>query len=296
MNSKAFAIFVGAIMVFSVFAGYVMMGSDQGSIPVETTESDSLQDFGATGNLVDWNFDGLGDVLEMAPESTVMAYWLDLNASMNLTRAASASLPQSIGLLYGSQLYSSKIERLAGINFNGSWTEFHWIKPYQIGYGSLVIPYENYMMIPTGNDYVTVLGRPVLFGIQNQVQQVIDVISGGLSAGGFTLVDQRRADLQVAALGRGGNSMPLSGAYDQFYLEAGRENGSDERYDLDARMLSAEAVSSQKFKEIASMNNLSYSAEGPEERIFGSVAKENLQNVLMAVLGSETKSYTKIVE
>lgn len=289
MNSKAFAIFVGAIMVFSVFAGFVLRGSDQGSIPVETSESDSLQDFGATGNLVDWNFDGLGDVLEMAPESTVMAYWLDLNASMNLTRAASASLPQSIGLLYGSQLYSSKIERLAGINFNGSWTEFHWIKPYQIGYGSLVIPYENYMMIPTGNDYVTVLGKPVLFGIQNQVQQVIDVISGGLSAGGFTLVDQRRADLQVAALGRGGNSMPLSGAYDQFYLEAGRENGSDEMYRLDARIVSPGAGSIQKFRDIATRNNLSYQAEGSEIEISGAVDNENLQNVLMTVLGSDVR-------
>jgi len=289
MNSKAFAIFVGAIMVFSVFAGFVLRGSDQGSIPVETSESDSLQDFGATGNLVDWNFDGLGDVLEMAPESTVMAYWLDLNASMNLTRAASASLPQSIGLLYGSQLYSSKIERLAGINFNGSWTEFHWIKPYQIGYGSLVIPYENYMMIPTGNDYVTVLGRPVLFGIQNQVVQVLDVISGGLSAGGFTLVDQRRADLQVAALGRGGKSMPLSGAYDQFYLEAGRENGSDEMYRLDARIVSPGAGSIQKFRDIATRNNLSYQAEGSEIEISGAVDNENLQNVLMTILGSDVR-------
>ncbi len=289
MNSKAFAIFVGAIMVFSVFAGFVMLGSDTGSIPVETEQSDSLENFGATGSLVEWNFEGLGDVLEMAPESTVMAYWIDLNASENLTRAASAFMPQSIGLLYGSQLYSTKIEKMAGINFNGSWTEFHWIKPYRVGYGGLVIPYENYMMIPTGNDYVTVLGKPVLFGLQAQVPQVIDVISGGLPVEGFTLVGDGGADLQVAALGSGGDSMPLAGAYDQFYLEVAAENGSDERYRLDAKMLSPSEESIGKFEDLASSNNLSYSADGSLVEISGAVGNEFLQNVLMAFTGSGTR-------
>lgn len=289
MNSKAFAIFVGAIMVFSVFAGFVMLGSDMGSIPVETEQSDSLENFGATGRLVEWNFEGLGDVLEMAPESTVMAYWIDLNASENLTRAASAFMPQSIGLLYGSQLYSTKIEKMAGINFNGSWTEFHWIKPYKVGYGGLVIPYENYMMIPTGDDYVTVLGRPVLFGLQAQVPQVIDVISGGLPVEGFSLVGDERSDLQVAAFGSGGDRMPLAGAYDQFYLEVAAENGSDERYRLDAKMLSPSGESIRKFEDLASSNNLSYSADGSLVEISGAVGNENFQNVLMAFTGSGTR-------
>lgn len=289
MNSKAFAIFVGAIMVFSVFAGFVMLGSDTSSVPVETEQSDSLENFGATGSLVEWNFEGLGDVLEMAPESTVMAYWIDLNASENLTRAASAFMPQSIGLLYGSQLYSTKIEKMAGINFNGSWTEFHLIKPYKVGYGGLVIPYENYMMIPTGDDYVTVLGKPVLFGLQAQVPQVLDVISGGLPVEGFALVGDERSALQVAAFGSGGDSMPLTGAYDQFYLEIAAENGSDERYRLDAKMLSPSGESIRKFEDLASSNNLSYSADGSLVEISGAVGNENLQNVLMTFIGSGTR-------
>ena len=72
MNQKAFAIFVGAIMVISAFAGFVLRGSDQNSTIV-VSNSDSLQTFGVQGNLVDRNFEGLQDVLEISPESTVMA-------------------------------------------------------------------------------------------------------------------------------------------------------------------------------------------------------------------------------
>jgi hypothetical protein len=285
MNSKAFAIFVGAIMVFSAFAGFVLLGTEQSEIPVAAADSYSLENFKATGNLVDWDFEGLQNVLEMAPENTVMAYWVNLSAPANLTAAARAALPQSMGFSYGSQMYQTSIERLAGIYFNGSWTEMHWIKPYQVGYSSLVIPYENYMMIPTGNDYVTVLGKPVLFGMQEPVERVVDVITGGLSSGHFTLVGEERADLQLAALGLGGKEMPLSGAYDQFYLEISAINGSIERYSLDARLKQPQSEAISKLKDIASASNLSYSAEGAEAVVSGALGQESLQGALMALMG-----------
>jgi len=285
MNSKAFAIFVGAIMVLSAFASFVLRGTDQSEISVEQSSSDSLKAFGMQGNLVDWNFDGISDVLEMAPESTVMAYWVNLSASQNLTNALKTTLPESLGLRYGSQLYSTNIERLAGAEFNGTWTEFHWIKPYQINYNSLVIPYENYMMIPTGTDYVTVLGRPVLFGSQDGVQQVIDVITGGEPANGFTLDDNDTADLQVVALGSGGSSMPLSGVYRQFSLDMLVDNESAGSYSLQARLVQPAGNATERIADIATKNNLSYSSQGSDLEISGHVADENLQNVLMALLG-----------
>ena len=285
MNSKAFAIFVGAIMVLSAFASFVLRGTDQSEISVEQSSSDSLKAFGMQGNLVDWNFDGISDVLEMAPESTVMAYWVNLSASQNLTNALKTALPESLGLRYGSQLYSTNIERLAGAEFNGTWTEFHWIKPYQINYNSLVIPYENYMMIPTGTDYVTVLGRPVLFGSQDGVQQVIDVITGGEPANGFTLDDNDTADLQVVALGSGGSGMPLSGVYRQFSLDMLVDNESEGSYSLQARLVQPAGNATERIADIATKNNLSYSSQGSDLEISGHVADENLQNVLMALLG-----------
>ena len=127
MNQKAFAIFVGAIMIISAFAGFVLRGSNQNETIV-VSNPDSLQTFGVQGRLVDWNFEGLKDVLEMSPESTVMAYWINLTRSQNLTDSAKAALPQSFGLTYGTQLYPTKIERLAEIYFNNTWMEFHWIR------------------------------------------------------------------------------------------------------------------------------------------------------------------------
>ncbi|HNX09436.1 MAG TPA: hypothetical protein PKL29_04925 [Methanothrix sp.] len=272
-------------MVLSAFASFVLRGTDQSEISVEQSSSDSLKAFGMQGNLVDWNFDGISDVLEMAPESTVMAYWVNLSASQNLTNALKTALPESLGLRYGSQLYSTNIERLAGAEFNGTWTEFHWIKPYQINYNSLVIPYENYMMIPTGTDYVTVLGRPVLFGSQDGVQQVIDVITGGEPANGFTLDDNDTADLQVVALGSGGSGMPLSGVYRQFSLDMLVDNESAGSYSLQARLVQPAGNATERIADIATKNNLSYSSQGSDLEISGHVADENLQNVLMALLG-----------
>jgi hypothetical protein len=285
MNSKAFAILVGVLMVFSGFASFVMMGGNQDEVAVVPSGRDSLQTFGVQGNLVDWDFEGLRDVLQMSPESTVMAYWINLSASPNLTDAARAAIPQSLGLNYASQLYSTKIEKLANANFNGTWTEFHRIVPYRVGYNSLVIPYQGYMMIPGGNDYVTVLGKPVLFGTQDSVRQVIDVIDGGLSSQSFTLINEEQADLQVAALGSGGKGMPLSGGYKEFYLSVKAAESQDEGFYVSARYLQPQASVVNRVGEIAAKNNLSYSTKGSDIEISGLVVRGSMQNVLMALLG-----------
>ena len=284
MNQKAFAIFVGAIMVISAFAGFVLRGSDQAETIVPSN-ANSLQTFGVQGNLVDRNFDGLQDVLEMSPESTVMAYWINLTSSQNLTDAAKAALPESLGLTYGSQIYSTKIERLADVYFNSTSLEFHWIQPFPVGYNGLVIPYEGYMMIPAGSEYAMVMGRPVLFGTQDATRQVIDVIAGGLSAGNFTLVDDQQADLQVTALGRGGASMPLSGGYKEFYLGVSVPKDRANGFDLHATYLQPSGSANQRLLDIAGKNNLSYNPKGSEAELSGSVAPENLPNVLMGLLG-----------
>jgi hypothetical protein len=284
-TGKAFAIFVGVIMILSAFASFVLMGGEENQNAITVSGQDSLQTFGVQGRYVEWDFNGLPDVLQMSPESTVMAYWINLSASENLTQAATAALPQSVGLNYGDQIYSNRIEKLADAVFNGTWTEFHAVKPYRVGYNGLVIPYQDYMMIPTGTDYAIVFGEPSLFGSQDSVRQVPDVITGGLSAQSFTLVDDDQADMQVAALGSGGASMPLSGGYREFYLTVKAENGTGQGFDLSARCLQPQASASGKIAEIASQNNLSYSASGSETNISGLVAPENLQRVLTTLLG-----------
>ncbi|MFZ2472416.1 MAG: hypothetical protein WAW52_10805 [Methanothrix sp.] len=284
-TAKAFAIFVGVIMVLSAFASFVMVGGNQNENTVVSSGNDSLQTFGVQGRLVEWDFEGLQDVLQMSPESTVMAYWINLSASQNLTDAATAALPDSLGLNYGNQIYRTNIETLAHIDFNGTWAELHWIKPYSVGYNGLVVPYQDYMMIPAGTDYAITYGKPSIFGTQDSVRRVIDVITGGLSAENFTLVGDEQADLQVAALGSGGSGMPLSGGYKEFYLAVNAAKIPDQGFNLNARYLQPQASLGSKVGEIAAKNNLSYSTIGSEIDISGPVARENLQNVLMALLG-----------
>ena len=278
MNQKAFAIFVGALMVLSAFAGFVFMGGNQ-TAPVAVTAPDSLQTFGVKGQLVDWSFDGLGDVLEMCPENTTMAYWINLSAPGNLTGAASAALPQSFGLQYGSQMYATKIEKLAVAYFNNTWTEFHWIKPFPIAYSGLMVPYKDYMMIPQGTEYATVVGKPTLFGPQEGLKSVLDVISGDMPTDKFTLAAGEQADLQVAALGK---TSIAAGGIKEFYLGvSSTEDGSN----LSAKYLQPDASTIQKVKEIASKYGFSYSSEASVDEITGSVDKDNLSEVLMAIMG-----------
>jgi hypothetical protein len=233
---------------------------------------------------VDWNFDGLQDVLEMSPQSTVMAYWINTTPSQNLTDAARAALPQSLGLTYGPQIYPNEIERLAEVYFNNTLMEFHWVRPFPVGTSGLVIPYQDYMMIPTASEYVKVMGRPTLFGSQEATRQVLDVISGSQPAGNFTLVDDGEADLQVGALGSGGASMPLSGGYREFYLGVSVPEDQANGFNLYAKYLQPTESVDQKVSDIAEKNNLSYSIVGSDAELSGFVVKDNLQNVLAGLL------------
>lgn len=278
MNRKAFSIFVGVVMTLSMFAGYVLIGGQNNSAPVVSTTS-SLQTFGVQGRLVDWSFDSLDDVLEMAPNSTVMAYWINLSASQNLTDAARAALPQSFALTYGSQLYPTKIEKTAAVYFNNTWTEFHWIRPFRVGYSGLVLPYENFMMIPSARGYASVMGMPTLFGPEDGLKGVLDVILGALPSDKFTLQRGEAADLQLAALGAG------AAGYKEFYLGAsGSKAGAEGGFNITARWLSPDASSEQKAKDLAGKHGLAYFTKGSVAEVSGTVAAGDLKGVLSAFL------------
>jgi hypothetical protein len=181
MNQKKgltlLAIFIGVMMVLSAFPSFIMRGGNEAGI-VPPAAQVSVDTFGVQGKLVDTSFNSLDDVLRMSPESTTLAYWIDLEKSQNLTDAAQGALPAAIGLSYGDRIYQNKIERMGAVYFNDSSAEFHWITPYRVAYNSLVVPYDGYMMIPQSSDYSMVLGRPVLFGPQKSLEGVLDVVSG----------------------------------------------------------------------------------------------------------------------
>jgi hypothetical protein len=279
MNQKAFAILVGAIMILSAFAGFVLRGGDENQPVAQPT---SLESFGVQGRLVDWSFDSLSDVLEMSPESTSSAYWLNMTVSSNLTDAARAALPESFGLTYASQLYPVKVQRLASAQFNDSWAEFHWITPFRVAYEGLVIPYQGFMMIPTSPNYVAVMGRPTLFGPQTSLESVLDVISGGFSTDKFTLCAGETADLQVEMLGRAsGVATNLSSKYREFYVGVSQQGNG---YSITAKYLSPDGDEAQLARAAADKYGLTLSSQGDLMEMSGRVEAGLLKDLLSALL------------
>ncbi len=284
MNQKAFAsILIGLIMVFSAFAGMLLLWGNNGSQP--TKVSASPETFGVRGRLIDWNFNSLSDMLEMAPEGTMAAYWLNITASQNLTDIARAVLPKSFALSYGGKLYPNNIERLGTIYFNNTWSEFHWIEPFRLNYEGLVIPYEDYMIIPAGSDYSSVMGKPTLFGPEDGLKGVLDVISGGLPTNKFSLPSGEQADLQVDILGASfkDSTVPLPSGFKELYLAAS-PNDEAETYRFSAKYINPESSVAEKAKSIADQYNLSLSSSDEIVDVSGTIEAGNLKDVLTTFL------------
>jgi hypothetical protein len=279
MNQKAFAIFVGGIMIISAFAGFVLRGGDE-SQSVATAGPVSLDTFGVQGRLVDWDFKGLEDTLGMCPENTTMAYWLNTSKSQNLTDASREALPPSLGLSYGSQLYPTKIERLGEAYFNNTFAEFHWITPFRIGYDGIVLPYDDFMMIPTTADYSVVMGMPTIFGPQKGIEGVLDVVTGGLSSDKFTLPQGEVADLQLASLGKS-SGLAQSGGYQEFYMGVTKTDGG---YSFDAKYLKPDADTAAQIQGIAAKYGLSMSTKGSLTEVSGSIGAGSLKDALKAFM------------
>jgi hypothetical protein len=281
MNQKkgltALAIFIGVMMILSAFPSFIMRGGNEAGIEPPTNVS--VDTFGVQGKLVDTSFNSLDDVLRMSPESTALAYWIDLGKSQNLTDAAREAFPTAIGLSYGDRIYQNMIERLGAVYFNGSSTEFHWIKPYRVAYNSLVVPYNGYMMIPQSSDYSMVLGRPVLFGSQTSLEGVLDVVSGGLPTDKFTLASGEQADLQVASLS--GNKTSPSGTYREFYIGV-TESGNG--YAISAKYQNPDSATIQKAKGVSDQYGLGTSSKGGVTEVSGTVDSSKLKGVLTAFL------------
>ena len=290
MKQKALAIFIGLIMVLSAFAGFVMRGGNGPAEETQETGTGSLTDFGVAGRLVEWPFTSVGDLLEMCPDNLIIAYWIDLERSQNLTEAVRATISPNlpnVGLSYGESLetiYSSKVERVGVAFFDDGWTEFHWMVPARVGYEGLVIPYENFMIIPWSTDYSTVMGRPTLFGPQKSLEKIIDVVTGGASTDRFSLPYGEMADFQLASLGRSSAKdtyLPLDGGFQELYIGVSAE---DDLYTLIVKCISPLSSTNQKLKQVAMAHDLKLSTSDGYIEITGTVPSDELDEVLGAFL------------
>jgi hypothetical protein len=296
MNQKAFAYFVGAIMVLSAISvtGLFLTGGDNSGIgapgPAASADATPASLFGVGGILVDSSFSGLGDMLSMIPENTTFTYWLDMDGSENLTNAARAAIPQSYQSygLYSGNLYSTRIERLGAVFMNdSSFAEFHWIAPYRLSYSGFTVPYQDYQLIPIGSGVFAAMGKPVVFGTQSSVERIVDVLSGTPSTDKITLPLGEYSDFQVAGLGHVGSNLvqaastPLGGGYSEFYLGVNQRNST---YSMSAIYLDPDTVTDQKIKEIAGKYGLAASSKPGEAEVSGELNEAAMGDALKAFL------------
>ncbi|MDM7911514.1 MAG: hypothetical protein QUS09_00290 [Methanotrichaceae archaeon] len=153
-----------------------------------------------------------------------------------------------------------------------------------MAYEGLVIPYEGFMMIPSSTEYSAVMGKPILFGPQKGLKDVLDVISGDLPTDKFTLPMGETADLQFATLGKGAagvDAIASAGGYQEFYLGV---SDAGDGYSIVARYLQPDASAQEKAKEIADQYGLSVSTQGSLTEVSGTVTADKLQGVLTAIL------------
>lgn len=72
--------------------------------------------------------------------------------------------------------------------------------------------------------------------------------------------------------------MPLSGAYQEFYLGVKATNNTEaDGYSLNAKIAKPLSSTSQRIEDIASKNNLSVTGRGSDIEVSGAVARANLQ-------------------
>ncbi len=283
--AKAFAIFVGAVMILSAFAGFVLRsGNVERVSETKSVETASLSEFGVRGSLVDMSFSSMQDLLEMCPETTTFAYWIDLEASQNITEAAASVIPMiyppSAGLVYSEEMYPTKITRAASVFFNETWAELHWMMPFSYNYQGLVIPYNDFMIIPATGGLGRVFGRPTLFGPEDALKQIIDVIIGGFPTDRLTLAYDESADLEMAGVGKVKNA-PLGGGYDEFYVGISEmENG----FQVNAKFLSPQGESFRRIQTIASKYNMNIAEDGTVLKLQGVVSSNSLKDVIAELL------------
>lgn len=290
MNQKSWAtigvVFLAGIMILSTFAGFVMRGGG----PAETTASEAWNpsDFGVSGQLINWDFESVGDALGMYPENLVFTFWINMTASDNLTEAAALALPPTVGLTFRDQvnLYTAPIDRVSWGLFGDEIAEFHWTKPEPVGAHGLAILYNGYQMIPLGTtDLFSVMGTPVLFGSEPSVKTVLDVISGDApTTEEFVLPYDEIDDLQISSLGKGAVDNPsfmppLGGDYVESYLGV---SPSEDGYMLTAKYLSLRGQSERKVDDLAKNYGLQTYSEGGIVTVSGAVEPQNLAETLGA--------------
>ncbi|MBN1134098.1 MAG: hypothetical protein JXA38_04135 [Methanosarcinaceae archaeon] len=182
MNHKTIAIFLAVMMLMSIlpifFSGSSKYSNeDESSVPLSAPGFDTI-----AGSHVSHELNSIADGLSIAPQGVSSAHYLDVSR-INGTPLESLLA----NLIPPYEMYNAKVSKTFYADYTNeqSWFQLHTISPEIIAFDYWVspTPYNGYQfLVRITNDYRigNVVGTPMMYGPQKNVESVIDVLSGNV--------------------------------------------------------------------------------------------------------------------
>lgn len=178
MNTKYVAIFLVVIMVMSIITVFIP-GDSNGD-----TETNSVADAAGfesiPGEHVDHELNSLADGLAVTPEGVAFAGYVDVDSIRDT--------PLFLMMDDVSQLDSIYVVPVTK-SYSARYTNLHSFDMHVIDPEVIAFPYElsddmhnGFYFASRGGDLYNVIGNPMLFGQQDRLEDVLDVMEGDANA------------------------------------------------------------------------------------------------------------------
>jgi len=219
MNQKVIAIILAVIMLMSILPLFFSSPSNTQNADDASVQSYAPGFDSIPGMHVNHAFNSIADGLAMTPRGITSAQYLDV------LRINGTPLEAAAGdAIQRDAFYNSRVTKtyFAEYSNEASWFELDTISPEIIAfrYWLSPTPYNGYQLLVRDNtnyDICNVIGTPMIFGPQDKIESVIDVLSG--NAGGsnefdylLSHVDDTGAEFQRV-------TSSTDNAADQYYID-----------------------------------------------------------------------------
>ncbi len=186
-NQKYLAIFLAATMVLSACAVLIeSLDDDSDNIKSNTSNSEAVDNSTISfsqvpGKQVYHKFNSIADGLNMSPEGTISASYVDLQ------RTTGTPLESIFGNVTSMKsIYNADVTKRYSASYpDGSGFELHQIPEQKILVPWGAAPYDGYNLLARTNntyDIWNVVGSPVIFGPRESAEKVIDVLEGNATS------------------------------------------------------------------------------------------------------------------
>lgn len=178
MNQKYIAIFLAVIMVMSILPFFFSGSSNQANGDSPALEVDGFDSI--PGKHVDRELNSLADGLAVTPDGAVVVQYLNVAEVKGTIFEYVVGNTSQLDGIYGVQvdkMYSAEYLDRSGLNL-------HVISPEVIAFQYYLSPdlYNGYQLVSRGSGLYNVVGTPMIFGAQSQVESVLDIMEGNATA------------------------------------------------------------------------------------------------------------------